>query len=120
VASTAHALVVHLAERHDAGERRAVAPSWRLEENRWSACRHGVDGTLADLDSGEPRPTRERLGALLDELGPAAERIGAAEGLADARRLARRNGALRQRAVAAERGARGLAGWLADRFADGL
>lgn len=120
VASTAHALVVYLAECHDAGERRAVAPSWRLEENRWSACRHGVDGTLADLDSGEPRPTREHLQALFDELAPAAERIGAAEGLADARRLARRNGALRQRTVAAERGPRGLAGWLADRFADGL
>jgi carboxylate-amine ligase len=120
VAAVAHALVAELAERFDAGERAAPTASWKIAENRWSACRHGVAGTLADLASGEPRPTRERLGALLDRLAPAAERVGAGVALADARRLVRRNGALRQREVAAERGARGLAGWLAERFADGV
>jgi glutamate---cysteine ligase / carboxylate-amine ligase len=120
VASVAHALVVDLAERYDAGERRPAAPSWRIEENRWSACRHGVEGSLADLDSGEPRPTRELLEALLDRLAPVAERIGAGGGLDDARRLVRRNGALAQRAVAAEGGSRAVAGWLADRFAEAL
>jgi carboxylate-amine ligase len=120
VASVAHALVVDLAERHDAGERRVAAPTWRIEENRWSACRHGVEGSLADLVSGEPRATRERVEALLDRLAPVAQRIGADAGLDDARRLAWRNGALCQRTVAVERGSRGLAGWLADRFAEGL
>jgi carboxylate-amine ligase len=120
VAAFAHALVVDLAERHDAGEHRAAAPSWRIEENRWSACRHGVEGSLADLDSGEPRPTREQLEALFERLAPVAERIGADAGLEDARRLARRNGALSQRAIAAERGPHAVAGWLADRFGEGL
>ena len=105
VAGTVVALIAHLAERHDAGERLRAAPTWRIEENRWSAARHGIDGTLADLESGEPRPTRDRLFALLDEIG--AE---------DARPLVERGGAARQRSIAAERGLRGLAGWLADGF----
>ena len=60
-----HALVKHLAVRHDAGERLPVAEAWR---NRWSACRHGLEGELLDLVSGERRGTRERVAAL-DELG---------------------------------------------------
>jgi carboxylate-amine ligase len=70
----AHALVLWLAARHDAGERMAVAPTWRIEENRWSACRHGTAGTMADLDSGEPRPTREWLAELLAALAPGPAR----------------------------------------------
>jgi len=120
VAAVAHALIVELAERHDAGDLGPAMPTWRIEENRWSACRHGMEGTLADLRSGEPVPTQEHVDALLDRLEPVAERIGGDDALAEARRLARRNGASRQRAVAVERGPRGLARWLADRFADGL
>jgi carboxylate-amine ligase len=120
VAAVAHALAIDLAERHDAGELAAPAPSWRIEENRWSACRHGVEGTLADLVTGEPRPTAEHLEQLLDRLDPVGRRFGIASELAHARTLARRNGALRQRSVAVEQGPRALAGWLADRFADGV
>jgi carboxylate-amine ligase len=101
VAEVAHALVTQLAARHDAGEALPVAESWRIDENRWSACRHGLRGRMRDLVSGEPRPTRERLSELLDELGLPP---------------ARENGAMRQREVAGERGLRGLVEWLADRF----
>ena len=106
LAGTVVALIARLAERHDAGEPLPVAPTWRIEENRWSAARHGLDGTLADLETGERRPTRDRLLELLEEIG--AE---------EARPLADRGGAARQRAIAAERGLVGLAGWLADGFA---
>lgn len=120
VAAVAHALVVELSARHETGELPRPAPDWRIAENRWSASRYGVEGTLADLDSGEPRPTRERLDRLLDRLDPVAAGIGAAPGLAAARELVRRNGALRQRAVAEEQTPRGLARWLADRFGAAL
>ena len=43
-------------------------------------------------------------------------RLGCAAELAAARRLAGENGAIRQRRVAAERGVRAVAPWLADRF----
>ncbi len=120
VAAVAHALVVELAERHDAGELGPAAPSWRIAENRWSACRHGLDGVLADLRSGETVPTRGHVEALIDRLEPIAARLGAGNALAEARRLARRNGAECQRAVAVEHGPMALTRWLADSFGDGL
>lgn len=116
VAAVVHALVATLAERHDAGERLEAAPTWRIAENRWSACRHGLEGTLADLRSGEARPTRERLRELLDEIEPAARRLGCAVELGQARALARENGAQRQRARAADGDLRALAAWLSERF----
>jgi glutamate---cysteine ligase / carboxylate-amine ligase len=108
VAAVVHALVRRLADRHDAGEPLPAAESWRIDQNRWSACRHGAEGTMVDVLTGERRPTRERLEALLDPLGAAGERAGA---------LLERSGAARQREVAAEQGVEGLAAWLADAFA---
>jgi carboxylate-amine ligase len=116
IAAVVHALVADLVARHDGGEALPVAPSWRIAENRWSACRHGVHGTLADLRTGEPQPTRERLAALLDRLEPAAAGVGA--DLAPARALLGATGSERQRAAAGADGggARAVAAWLADRF----
>jgi carboxylate-amine ligase len=95
IATVIHALVTRLAERHDAGERLPVAESWRIDQNRWSAGRHGVEGVMTDLVTGERRPTRE----LLADLGaPVVDR------------------AARQREIAAERGLQGLVAWMADRF----
>jgi carboxylate-amine ligase len=113
VAAVAHALVVRLADRHEAGEVLPVHPTWRIEENRWSACRHGLAGTLADLDTGEPQPTRDRLERLLDDLAPTASRLGCSAELEAARGLLHANGAERQRAAG---GPRAAAAWLAERF----
>jgi carboxylate-amine ligase len=116
LAAVVHALVAWLAERHEAGEALAPAPAWRIGENRWSACRHGLDGTMADLITGEVAPTRERATALLAELAGAAERVGCAAELALAANGLDANGAARQRGVAAHGGARAVAPWLAKRF----
>jgi carboxylate-amine ligase len=116
VVAVVHALVAHLVERVDAGEQLPVAPSWRIDENRWSACRHGLDGAMADLGTGETGPTREHLRALLDALEPAAAALGCTAEIGHARALAAANGAARQRTVAAERGIPGVAGWLAEQF----
>jgi glutamate---cysteine ligase / carboxylate-amine ligase len=108
VAGAVVALVRWLAARFDSGEELAVAPTWRIEENRWSAARHGTDGTMADLATGEREPTRARIGRLLETIGMDA-----------AGPLLERGGYARQRAIAAERGLPGLAQWLADAFAPG-
>ena len=110
VAALVHALVGWLSERDEPD----TAPTWRIAENRWSACRHGLEGTMADLVTGERAPTRERLARLLDDLAPAAERIGCASELAAIDLDA--NGATRQRAAARAGGARGATAWLAGRF----
>jgi carboxylate-amine ligase len=109
VAAFAHGLIDSLAARHDAGEPLPVADAWRIDENRWAAMRDGVEGTLADLETGERVNTRELLIARLEALPPAP-------GLEHTRALIEANGAIRARAIAADSGVRGVAAWLADRF----
>jgi glutamate---cysteine ligase / carboxylate-amine ligase len=116
VAAFAHSLTGWLAERFDAGEQLGCNPSWRIAENRWAAASRGVEGMLADLASGELRPARERLAELLEELEPVAARLGCAPELAGCAALVERNGAMRQREVAASEGLPVLARWLAERF----
>jgi carboxylate-amine ligase len=116
IAAVCHALVSALGDRFDAGEELATAPSWRIAENRWSACRDGVEGTLADLATGERRPARERLHELLTWLEPVAERLGCAAELASAHELVSENGAIRQRAAAEMGGIHRIPEWLAGRF----
>jgi glutamate---cysteine ligase / carboxylate-amine ligase len=101
IAEVVYALATHLADHHDAGEALLVADSWRIDQNRWSACRHGLDGELIDLVTGARRPARDRVAALVDRLGVA---------------MPAGDGAARQREVASERGVRGLVAWLADGF----
>ncbi|WP_445148734.1 carboxylate-amine ligase [Baekduia sp. Peel2402] len=112
VAAVVHALVATLAERHDAGELPAPAPTWRIAENRWSACRHGVRGTWTDPRTGLTRPMAARLHDLLDALAPAAERLCCASELEAARDLVERPRAESARAL----GPQGLAAAAAARF----
>jgi glutamate---cysteine ligase / carboxylate-amine ligase len=112
IAAVARALVLELAERHEAGEALPVHPTWRIAENRWSAARHGLDGTLADLDTGERVGTRDRLLGMLERL----ERLVDAEALATARALVAENGAARLRRIAADGGVHAAAEDLASRF----
>jgi carboxylate-amine ligase len=107
VASMVLSLTAWLAARFDAGDLPEPVATWRIEENRWSACRDGVEGTLADLVTGARTSTRERLLELIEAVAP----FGDAAGLERARALAACNGALRQRAAG---GPREAAGWLAD------
>jgi glutamate---cysteine ligase / carboxylate-amine ligase len=116
VAAVVHALSRQLAEEHQAGEPRTPTRTWRIQENRWQALRHGLEGTLADLATGEPVPTRQRLNALLDRLEPHAQALGAQAELAHARTLTQRNGAGRQREQYAGGGMRTLAEWLVEGF----
>jgi carboxylate-amine ligase len=116
VLSLGAGLVAWLAERYDAGERLPVHDTIRISDNRWRALRHGLDGSLLDLDSGEQEPTRARVLALIDRVAPAAERLGGGAALEHARTLAARNGAERQRALNAEHGPHRVAEALADAF----
>jgi carboxylate-amine ligase len=103
VASFAHALVTWLVQRFEGGERLGAPETWRIAENRWAACRSGLDGEFADLITGERRPVRDVLRERMHQIG------------CDVSALVERNGAIRQRDV----GLAGAAGWLADRFLNG-
>ena len=60
LAAVIQALCAWLSVRHDAGKLGTPAPTVRIQENRWRALRHGLDGTFLDLDTGHPEPARER------------------------------------------------------------
>jgi carboxylate-amine ligase len=114
IAAVIQALVVWLDGA--AGTEVKAAPTWQIEENRWSACRHGVEGWMADLETGRRRSTRECLYGLLERLAPASDRLGSGRALERASQMIEVNGALTQRRIAREDGAEAVARWLAERF----
>ena len=71
---------------------------------------------LYDLDTGERRPTRERLLSLIEALEPTARELVCAAELGLAAQLAERNGAMRQREFARREGVTALPRWLASRW----
>lgn len=119
VGALALGVAVWLAGRHELGGMPTTVPTWRINENRWSALRRGCEGELVDLQTGERSPAGESIRRLIDRVAPAVESLGAGPALDRARDLLALNGARRQRAVFEDAGARGLAAWLASRFLDG-
>lgn len=103
VAAFAVALARYVAEHPE-----PAAPQWRIEENRWAALKDGVAGSLADLRSGERRPTREVLQTLADAVEPFADLP-----LDATRALIEHNAAMELREAGLER----AASWLTRRFA---
>lgn len=115
IVGVAHCLVAWLGDRHDSGDTSTPLPSWRIERNRWSAARHGVQGTMVDLQTGERRSTRALLHELLDALRATAARLRAGESIERARELIEANGAVWQRRAAGG-DAHAAARWLVERF----
>ena len=110
VAAFAHSLVAWLADRHDAGDLPAPDPTWRIDENRWAACRGGLDGELADLRTGDRTVARELIAERVETLAPHARALGCEAELAGVHRLMEAGGAERQRAAG---GPREATEWLA-------
>ena len=118
IAAVIQSLVVWLGSRHDDGERLPVASRWQIEENRWSACRYGVEGEMVELTDGRRCRTRSLLGKLVSTLEPFAADLGSTRFFDHARALIDVNGAIAQRRIASQGGTAAVAHWLADRFLD--
>jgi carboxylate-amine ligase len=116
VVAFAHCLAAWLAARYDAGELPDPDPTWRIEENRWAACRDGLDAVFADLATGARTPVRELLAGRLETLEPLARELDCSAELAAVPRLLQAGGAERQRAAAGG-DARAAASWLAAAYA---
>ena len=93
VATVAHALATRLADAPV-----PAADAWRIDHNRWAACRHGAAAIMTDPVTGEREPTHDRLSRALGAPPPVLD------------------GAARQRELAAEHGLHGLLGALSDSF----
>jgi carboxylate-amine ligase len=100
LAALTQALVKELAEHYDAGRRLSEYPYEMVDENKWLAARHGLDGELVDLPSHERVNTGALGRRLLDRMREHAQDLGSEaqlEGVADL--LEGGNGATRQRMV---------------------
>jgi carboxylate-amine ligase len=97
LAALAQAMVKELAEHYEAGKRLSRYPYEMLDENKWLAARHGLDGQLVDLPKTARVPVADLARRLLERMRPHAEELGSAEeldGLEDI--IENGNGASRQ------------------------
>jgi glutamate---cysteine ligase / carboxylate-amine ligase len=70
------ACVAQAARDVDEGVPWSDHPRRLIEENFWRAIRHGLDGELLDLDSGDAYPAAEALERLLTWSGPVRAELG--------------------------------------------
>src|SRR5919201_2465844 len=78
LAALVQAMVKELADHFDAGGELADYPWLMLDENKWLAARHGLDGELVDLPSNERVATKALARRLLDRLREHAQDLGSA------------------------------------------
>jgi carboxylate-amine ligase len=97
LAALVQALVRELAEHFEAGEQLSRYPYEMLDENKWLAARHGLEGEMVDLPSTERVATRQLARRLVDRAREHAQDLGSAaelEAIEDL--LVHGNGAARQ------------------------
>ncbi len=97
LAALMQAMVKEVGEHFEAGKRLARYPHEMIDENKWLAARHGLDGNLVDLPSADRVATKDLARRLLDRLREHAQDLGT-DGMLDGVEdlLERGNGAQRQ------------------------
>jgi carboxylate-amine ligase len=97
LAALVQALVRELAEHFDSGAQLASYPFEMLDENKWLAARHGLDGELVDLPHRDRVAIRSLGRRLLDRMREHAQDLGSTAELDAVEDLLERgNGAARQ------------------------
>jgi len=97
LAALVQSLVKELSEHFDSGAELSSYPFEMLDENKWLAARHGLDGELVDLPNFERVQTRALARRLLDRMRSHCQELGSeAELEAVEDLLERGNGAARQ------------------------
>lgn len=97
LAALVQGLVRELSEHFDSGRRLSSYPFEMLDENKWLAARHGLEGELVDLPGWDRVPTRGLARRLLDRLRDHCTDLGSVRELEAVEDLLERgNGAARQ------------------------
>jgi glutamate---cysteine ligase / carboxylate-amine ligase len=79
IAALIQAMVKELAEHYEAGKELSRYPYEMLDENKWLAARHGLEGELVDLPATDRVAAAELTRRLMERLRPHAEELGSAE-----------------------------------------
>ena len=97
IAALVQCLVKELSEHFEAGKRLSHYPYEMLDENKWLAARHGLEGELVDLPKTDRVPTKELVRRVLKRMYPHAQALDCLEDLEYINDLLERgNGAARQ------------------------
>ena len=97
LAALVQALARELSEHYEAGTPLSRYPFEMLDENKWLAARHGLDGELVDLPTYERVPTRELARRLIERIRDHCVDLGSLHELEAVEDLLERgNGAARQ------------------------
>jgi glutamate---cysteine ligase / carboxylate-amine ligase len=97
LAALVQGLVRELAEHFDAGGQLSKYPFEMLDENKWLATRHGLDGELVDLPESARVSTRALARRLIDRMREHCQDLGSLRELEAVEDLLERgNGAARQ------------------------
>src|SRR5947209_495158 len=97
LAALVQGLVKELSEHFEAGKQLSRYPFEMLDENKWLAARHGLDGELVDLPQWDRVSARELGRRLLDRIREHCQDLGSVNELeAGEDLLERGNGAARQ------------------------
>jgi carboxylate-amine ligase len=97
LAALVQALVKELCEHFESGKRLGRYPAEMLDENRWLAARHGLDGELVDLPKNTRVRTRDLVARVMKRAREHAQDLGSEGELAGIDDLLDRgNGATRQ------------------------
>ena len=98
-------LVVCLGAHYDEGHYVDLLRAWIVRENKWRACRNGLDADLILDNQGGNAPLREEIAALTEKVTPYAEMLGCSAELAGVSAILRDGASYeRQRRVHAETG----------------
>jgi carboxylate-amine ligase len=97
LAALVQGLVKELSEHFEEGRELSRYPFEMLDENKWLAARHGLEGELVDLPGSERVQTRALARRLLDRMRGHCQDLGSGAELAAVEDLLERgNGAARQ------------------------
>jgi glutamate---cysteine ligase / carboxylate-amine ligase len=79
LAALTQAMVKELSDHYEAGNQLARYPYEMLDENKWLAARHGMDGDLVDLPERRLVPAKELAERLYDRLREHAQDLGSGD-----------------------------------------
>jgi glutamate---cysteine ligase / carboxylate-amine ligase len=97
LAALVQGLVKELSEHYESGQPLSSYPFEMLDENKWLAARHGLDGEIVDLPTADRIQTRALARRLLDRMREHCQDLGSADELEAVEDLLQRgNGAARQ------------------------
>ena len=97
LAALVQGLVHELSEHFESGQQLSTYPYEMLDENKWLAARHGLEGELVDLPHSDRVPTRALARRLIDRMQDRLKDLGSDDDLdAVEDLLDRGNGAARQ------------------------